>query len=87
MEVLFVKELNFSVRSCSGNMWWSGYVLLRAAPQGRFLSVRKYPRHSKKVNTSSRKHDLEERVALFKGNIRKRYVSLVICKMYCSGRR
>lgn len=52
-------------------MWWSGYVLLRATPQGRFLSVREYPRHSKKVNPSPRKHDLEERVAVVKGNLRK----------------
>lgn len=57
-----ITEVIFLFYSIAASIQWSGYVLPRAAPQGRFMSIREYLRYSNEVNVRLGKHDLEERL-------------------------
>lgn len=66
----------FLFYSIAASIQWSGYVLPRAAPQGRFMSIREYLRDSNEVNVRLGKHDLQERLnggCSGKRNLRKKW--------------
>lgn len=58
-----ITKIIFLLCSIVASTWSSGYVLPRAAPQERFVSIREHLRDSNEVNPRPGKHDLEERLS------------------------